>query len=75
MAAIVYTVLDAIITCGVDNATLFNGHTVAQRVAEELFDNDFHACIDKRMTAKWEKTSKLMLVPLLLKVRFGSCQE
>ena len=47
MAAIEYTVLDAIIAFGVDNATLFNGNTVAQRIAEELFDNDFHACIDK----------------------------
>ena len=47
MAAHVNTVLDAIIACGVDNAIFFNGNTAAQRIAEELFDNDFHACIDK----------------------------
>ena len=44
------TVLDAIIACGVDNAIMFNGDTAAQRIAEEVFDNDFQSCIDKEIS-------------------------
>ena len=42
-----FTVLDAIAACGVDNAILFNGNTAAQRVATDIFDDDFETCMDK----------------------------
>ena len=38
------TVLDSIIACGVNNVQLFNGQTKAQRIASEIFDNDFESC-------------------------------
>ena len=41
------TVLDAIILCGVDNAVRFNGSTAAERIATEIFDDDFASCMDK----------------------------
>ena len=47
MAANGNTVLDAIVACGVNNAIMFNGDTAAQRIADEIFDNDFFSCIDK----------------------------
>ena len=39
-----------IFTCGVTDPALFNGNTQAQRIAGELFDDDFEACIDKTMS-------------------------
>ena len=47
MAANAKTTFDAIVACGVDNATRFNGDTAVERIATEIFDNDFMSCIDK----------------------------
>ena len=47
MAANVNTVHDAMVACGVDNITQFHNQTSAQRIAEDVFDNDFMSCIDK----------------------------
>ena len=45
----VFTVHDAMIMCGVDNVAQFNGETPAERFANDLFGNDFIACMDKSM--------------------------
>ena len=50
-APLVYTVLDAIIACGVDNNALFDGHTAAQRIATDLFDDSYVSTMDKT----WEE--------------------
>ena len=42
-----YTVLDGMVECGVDNTVNFNTQTPAERIAEELFDDDFTSCMDK----------------------------
>ena len=47
MATHVNTVVDAMILCGIDNHVQFNGHTAAQRIAADVFDDDFMSCIDK----------------------------
>ena len=47
MAAHVNTVLGAMILCGTDNHVQFNGHTAAQRIAVDIFDDDFMSRIDK----------------------------
>ena len=49
MAAVapVYTVLDALVACGVDNISLFNGNSPAWRLSNELFSDDFESCLDK----------------------------
>jgi len=44
-----FTVLDALVLCGVDNVTLFQGETPATRLAEGLFSNSFMKCMDKTM--------------------------
>lgn len=46
-AANPFTILDAIIECGIPQVPVFNGLTPAQRVAEEIFNNDFNMCIEK----------------------------
>ena len=43
----VYTVLHALIACGIDNANNFNGRTQAWRISNEMFSDDFISCIDK----------------------------
>ena len=45
-----YTVLDAMILCGIDNNTLFNGNTQATRITTEVFSDDFYTCMDKSFT-------------------------
>ena len=49
MAAVpqAFTVIDAINQIGITDRTLFNGATKAQRIATELFDDDFTSCLDK----------------------------
>ena len=46
-AAIVFTVQDAMIACGIDNVTLFDGSPPTTRIATDLFDDNFTACMDK----------------------------
>ena len=46
-AEIVFTVQDAMIACGIDNVTLFDGSPPTTRIATNLFDDDFTACMEK----------------------------
>lgn len=43
----VYTVSEAMAECGVNNVDLFEGKTQAERLASDLFSDDFHTCMDK----------------------------
>jgi hypothetical protein len=45
-AAIQNTVLDAMITCGVDNIAMLIGDTPAPRIAADIFDDTFTTCMD-----------------------------
>ena len=47
VAAIVFTVQDAMIACGIDNVSLFEGAPQTERIASNLFDDNFTACMDK----------------------------
>ena len=47
IAPIIHTVQDAIILCGVNDATSFNGATKIERIADDVFDDDFQSCMDK----------------------------
>ena len=42
-----FSVLDAMIACGMDNAVPFNGDTAAQRITDDVFSDDFDVCMDK----------------------------
>ena len=42
-----YEVVDAMRACGVDNVTLFNGASAAQRIATEVFDDNHNSVMDK----------------------------
>ena len=50
MAAAAFTVRMAIADCGVDDVALFNGETEAERIAGDLFSNEFGTCVDKTDT-------------------------
>ena len=41
------TVHEAMTLCGINDVTLFNGQTKAERIAEDIFDHDFASCMDK----------------------------
>ena len=43
----VYTVLQALVACGVDNISIFNGNSPAWRLSDELFSDDVESCLDK----------------------------
>ena len=47
MAAVTFMISDALIACGVDDVTLYDGEPAAARLANDIFDNDFSACMDK----------------------------
>ena len=42
-----FTVSDAMVLCGINNVTLFDGLNAAQRIAADVFDDDFNTCLDK----------------------------
>ena len=46
MAAVTFTVREAIAACDVDDITQWNGNTSAERIATDIFDDDFHSCMD-----------------------------
>lgn len=41
-----FTVLHALIACGVDNTARFMDQTQAERIAEDVFDDHFASCMD-----------------------------
>ena len=43
----VFTVAQAMVACGEDTNVIFNGANKAQRLASDVFDDDFSTCIDK----------------------------
>ena len=44
--ALIFTILDAMIACGVDNVILFMEETKAQRIVDDIFDNLYTTCKD-----------------------------
>ena len=44
-----FTVRMAIASCGVNDVTLWNGQTKAQRIAFDMFDDAYTTCMDKTM--------------------------
>jgi hypothetical protein len=54
----VFTVRNAMIACGVNNEALFDGDTPAQRIAADLFGDDFATCMDISPTRNLTKSSK-----------------
>jgi len=43
----IHTIRQAIAACGVDDVEVVLGQTHAQRMATDMFDNDFDSCMDK----------------------------
>jgi len=43
----VHTVTEAMEQCGLDNVAQFQGRTNAQRIADDIFGDDFYMCLDK----------------------------
>ena len=48
--AAAFTVHEAMIAAGVNDADNFDGNSSAERLAEDIFDNDFVSCMDKSQT-------------------------
>ena len=46
-APMIYTVRDALRECGVNDYDNFDGRTPSQRLAEDIFSDDFATCMDK----------------------------
>ena len=45
-----YKVVDAMVTCGVNNAIIFNGATQAKRITTDVFNDGHNSMIDKTYT-------------------------
>ena len=41
-----FTIANAIFDCGVTDGALFNSNTKADRISDELFDDDFLSCME-----------------------------
>ena len=51
MAAALQTVRSALVLCGVSDVVGWNNQTDAQRIASDLFDDDFRSCMDKTFSS------------------------
>ena len=47
MAAVTFTIRNALIACSVNNVALYEGETAAAQLENDIFDDDFSACMDK----------------------------
>ena len=70
----VQTMEDALIACNVnvDTNVIFNGSTAAQRIATEVFDDDFTSCVDKEnsdLEADWKTYSQLTVAQGQIRLR------
>ena len=45
----IFAVHEAMAACGANNIVLFNGLTLVERIASDMFDNDFISCVDKTL--------------------------
>ena len=61
-----FTVRMAIASCGVDDIIMWQGRTRAERIAEELFDDVYSACMDKALTATNSDSVELFVFSLYL---------
>ena len=57
----VFTVHGAMVAAGVDDTDNFDGQSSAERLSEDLFDDEFLACMDK--THKTLKMTSSLIPP------------
>ena len=70
-----WTVLDALIACGVDNVALFLEETQAQRIADDIFDGTFTSCMDitfKELDEHFKTYSDLTVAQGQIRIRPGT---
>ena len=69
-----HTMESALIMCGVnrDNTVLFDDNNAAQRIANEVFDNDLTSCVDKSnsdLENDWKTYSQLTIAQGQIRLR------
>ena len=69
-----HTMENALIMCGVnrDNIVLFDGNNAAQRIANEVFDNDLTSCVNKSnsdLENDWKTYSQLTVAQGQIRLR------
>ena len=72
------TVVDAMITCGVEHDALFMDETQAQRLANDIFDDRFDSCLDitfKELDDHFKTYSDLTVLQGQIRIRPGTAQE
>ena len=70
-----FTILDALIACGVDNVALFMDETQAQRITGNIFDDSFATCKDitfKELEDHFKNYSELTVAQGQIRVRPGT---
>ena len=69
-----FTVVDAMVVCGVDHDILFLEETQATRLAGDIFLNQFSSCMDitfKELDERFKAYSDLTIVQGQIRVRPG----
>ncbi|KAI2498346.1 hypothetical protein MHU86_16157 [Fragilaria crotonensis] len=70
-----FTVVDALIACGVDNVALFMGQTQAIRIADDVFNGSFLSCLDitfKELDEAFKAYSELSVAQGQIRVPTGT---
>ena len=70
-----FTVVDAMVICGVDHDALFLEETQAQRLASDIFGDQFSSCMDitvKELDEHFKTYSDLTIVQGQIRVRPGT---
>ena len=70
-----FTVVDALVACGVDNVVLFMGQTQAIRIADDVFNGSFSSCLDitfKELDEAFKAYSELSVAQGQIRVPTGT---
>ena len=70
-----FTVVEAMVACGVDNDGLFMDETQAQRIASDIFGDQFTSCLDitfKELEDHFKTYSDLTVTQGQIRVRPGT---
>jgi hypothetical protein len=73
-----FTVVDALIACGVDKVALFMGQTQAACIADDVFNGSFSSCLDitfKELDEAFKAYSELNVAQGQIRVPTGTCKN
>jgi hypothetical protein len=72
------TIVEAVVTCGIEHNTLLMDEMLMQCLANNIFDDSFDSCLDinfKELDDHFKANSDLMVTQSQIRIRLGTCKN